>query len=292
MATYPLDNNATAGHDRLGFALCLAIALHAAIILGISFKQLERTQSAPRLEITLAQYRSDNGPQQADYLAQYNQQGSGSLKEKQLITSQQDALFHDANTNITSPQQSLSRPEQQRQRSRLQSTSNRLKLSQQHSTEAETAQESELGPQQLEKLNEQIASLQARLDIQNQAYAKRPRIRRLTSVAARQSLDALYLHHWRNKIEQIGNRNYPAAARRDNIYGELRLLVALLPNGDVHRVRVLSSSGHKVLDEAAIRIVHLAAPYQPFPHDMASKVDVLEIIRTWRFEKNLLTSKS
>src|SRR5690606_34014143 len=89
----------------------------------------------------------------------------------------------------------------------------------------------------------EIASLEAKLDIQRQAYAARPRIRRLTSVAARQSEDALYLHNWRTRIEQVGNRHYPEQARARQIYGDLRLMVALLPNGEVSDIKVLKSSG-------------------------------------------------
>ena len=69
-------------------------------------------------------------------------------------------------------------------------------------------------------------------------------------------------------------------------------MVALLPNGDVHQVKILQSSGHKILDQAAIKIVHLAAPYAPFPQQMQNNVDVLEIIRTWRFHKDRLTSST
>ena len=287
-AEYPIEP----GHDRLGFTLCLALVVHAAIILGISFSQLDRNRAAPKLEITLAQYSSETAPEEADYLAQHNQAGSGTLEEKKLITSKEQSLFQDTKVTETSFQQQSSRPKQQKQRSQLSSTNSPLKIAQQQSNEAKPEPKHDPGEVDIEKLSQEIASLEARLDIQNQAYTKRPRIRRLTSVSAKQSIDAKYLHNWRNKIEDIGNRNYPAAARKDNIFGELRLLVALLPNGDVHEVRVLSSSGHRVLDEAAVRIVHLAAPYQPFPRLLAAEVDVLEIIRTWRFQKNRLISSS
>jgi protein TonB len=280
------------GHDKLGFTLCLAMVLHAAIILGISFNQLERNRAAPKLEITLAQYRSHQAPEEADYLAQHNQTGSGTLEEKKLITSEQQSLFQDTAITPVSPQQEMSRPQQEKQRAQLNSTDSQFHIARQQSKEAELKPQHKTGDIDIEKLSQEIASLEARLDIQNQAYTKRPRVRRLTSVSAKQSIDALYLHHWRSKIEDIGNRNYPAIARRDNILGELRLLVALLPNGDVHKVRILSSSGHPVLDKAAVKIVYLAAPYDPFPRALAAEVDVLEIIRTWRFQKNRLISSS
>jgi protein TonB len=62
------------------------------------------------------------------------------------------------------------------------------------------------------------------------------------------------------------------------------LLVSIRRDGSLHEVLVLESSGHAVLDQAAMRIVHLAAPYAPFTGDLAD-FDRLEIIRTWRFER-------
>ncbi|MDT8399919.1 MAG: energy transducer TonB, partial [Pseudomonadales bacterium] len=129
------------------------------------------------------------------------------------------------------------------------------------------------------------ASLQAQLDIQRQAYAKRPRKYTLSAASTQKARDALYLDGWRKKIEAVGNLNYPEQASRDGIYGNLRLLVALRPDGSISDVRILSSSGYKVLDEAALRIVHLAAPFEAFPDSMKREVDILEIIRTWQFQQ-------
>lgn len=280
-------------HDRLGFAACLALALHAAVILGVSFNREPHSEAATKLEITLAQHQ-DKSVSEADFLAQHNQQGSGTLKEKAMMTTREQADFHDTEIREVAPQQQLSR-------SQLQPVSDSLLITRGSSNRqvavvdpADTQQADHQRADEMTILQRslEIASLEAKLDIQRQAYAKRPRIRRLTSVATQQADDALYLYNWRTKIESIGNQNYPAEARQRGIFGDLRLMVALLPNGEVHEVKILSSSGHKLLDQAAIRIVHLAAPYQPFPPEMRSKVDVLEIIRTWRFQKNRLTSSS
>jgi protein TonB len=88
---------------------------------------------------------------------------------------------------------------------------------------------------------------------------------------------------WRRKVENIGNLNYPEEARRKKLYGNLLLHVAVRSDGSVERVRLLKSSGHKLLDDAAINIVKLAAPYAPFPPDIRKEVDVLDITRTWQF---------
>lgn len=291
----PMNNPSDLANDRLGFALCLALALHAAIILGISFSPEQRQAAATKLEITLAQYRSDKAPEHADFLAQSNQEGSGTLEEAAMLTTREKAQFQDNVIREIAPQKQLSESEQQSKSTPVLVAQNESSHQQQQKTSQDQQQENREKRQAKITISErklEISSLEAKLDIQRQAYAKRPRIRRLTSVATKQSSDALYLHHWREKIEAIGNENYPEAARQQQIFGELRLVVSLMPDGSVFEVKILASSGHKILDQAAIKIVHLAAPYPPFPSEMQRKVDVLEIIRTWRFHQNRLSSSS
>lgn len=140
-------------------------------------------------------------------------------------------------------------------------------------------------------ISEEIASLQARLDAQKQAYAKRPRVHHLTSVSAKAHYEALYLDSFRRAVEEIGTRNFPQKALSEGIFGNVRLAVQLKPNGSVQNIEVTQSSGHRFLDEAAIQSVRLAAPFAPFPDEMRRNVDVLEIIRTWRFDaRERLTS--
>lgn len=237
-------------HHRLGLAFCLALAIHAALIFGVGFTREKAAKTLPTLNITLAQQRSQTAPKKADYLAQSHQQGSGTLQHKAVLTTPQQA-----------------------------------------NSQAITIQEVHQRPRQLEDMatvqrRQEIASLEAKRDIQRQAYAKRPRVRRLTSMATAQADDALYLHNWRSKVETIGNQHYPSKAKQQQVFGKLRMLVSLLPNGDVYQVKILQSSGHKMLDQAALEIVQLAAPYDPFPKAMQGKVDVLEIIRTWHFHNN------
>ena len=293
--TQPPMDDKPLSHDRLGFAFCLALALHAALILGVSFNRQERSAAPTKLEITLSQHRSKEAPEQADFLAQSNQLGSGTLDEKAMLTTRELAEFQDTRIHEVAPQQKLSQSQAQHATTPLLTTS---ATSQRQTTPRSEQQETaETNHQQTDVItiiqrSLEIASLEAKLDIQRQAYAKRPRIRRLTSVATKQSDDALYLHNWRSKIEAIGNQHYPSKAKQQQLYGNLRLMVSLLPNGDVHRIKILQSSGHKILDQAAIKIVHLAAPYAPFSHKMQSEVDVLEIIRTWRFHKDRFTSST
>ena len=112
----------------------------------------------------------------------------------------------------------------------------------------------------------------------------------MTSVSAKRAEDAAYLQAWKERIERIGNQNYPPEARRRQLYGDLRLLVSLRPDGSVLQIRVLQSSGYAVLDYAAMRIVRLAEPFPAFPSELRANADVLEIIRTWQFRSNHLTA--
>ena len=134
----------------------------------------------------------------------------------------------------------------------------------------------------------------ADLDVENPVGnpGAQTRVRRIIEERTQTPEDDWYLESWRRKVERIGKLNYPEQARERKLYGSLRLLVAIEPDGSLRDVRVIDSSGHKVLDEAAVRIVRLAAPYAPFPPGMRKQTDVLEIVRTWQFKKRGYASPS
>lgn len=127
-----------------------------------------------------------------------------------------------------------------------------------------------------------IASLSAEIDQKLEARAKRPR-RKFISANTREFKYASYMDAWRAKVERIGNLNYPDEARRKKLSGDLILDVALNPDGSVNEVMLRRPSGYKVLDDAAVRIVQLAAPFAPFPEEIKKEVDILHITRTWQF---------
>jgi protein TonB len=119
--------------------------------------------------------------------------------------------------------------------------------------------------------NSEIASLQAKLAQQRQAYAKRPRVKTLTSVATRASVDAEYLNLWQEKIELIGNLNYPQEARRKKIYGQLRLVVSLLPDGSIHNIEILQSSGQRILGRCRYSHRAYGCTFCTFPSRVAQR---------------------
>lgn len=132
---------------------------------------------------------------------------------------------------------------------------------------------------------QEIARLNAKLVEDTAAFANRPR-RKAISASTKEYKYASYLETWRRKVEAIGNLNYPEEARRRKLYGNLILQVGVRADGSLEEVRVLRSSGSTILDEAAVRIVHLAAPFAPFPPDIRRETDFLDITRTWQFLSN------
>lgn len=278
-------------HDRLSFTLFVAILVHALLIFGVTFNLAINKQQSPTLEITLATHQSDMAPDNADFLAQFNQAGSGTADEAKQLTTEHVAEFADTQIRQTN-QSSVAR-------SQPEDTSQVL-LTSTGAARQSVAKEPKVNPQEEQPVqgdsettvsaSDQIASLKAKLDRQREAYAKKPRIRRLTSVAARASEDAAYLYQWSQKVEFVGNRNFPAQALADGINGKLRLLAVVDKDGTLLSAEILESSGHRVLDDAAIQIVHLSSPFPAFPKSIKANTDQLEIIRTWNFEVSGLST--
>jgi protein TonB len=128
----------------------------------------------------------------------------------------------------------------------------------------------------------QIAALSAEIERKLEAKAQRPR-RKFISASTKEFKYAAYMEAWRAKVERVGNLNYPDEARKRKLSGSLILDVALNADGTVNQITIRRSSGTQILDEAAARIVNLAAPFAPFPEDIRRETDILHITRTWQF---------
>ena len=297
--------------ERFRFMLVLALVLHALLILALNFGLPDAPKPAQTLEVTLARFDDKNAPENADYLAQTNQQGSGESLEKHQPSTRESALFdsEQAQQQSAMAAQVISLPTEiqplesnnnSQSEAVLNETDQPLGLRDLLTTlkEAKTRattqedQEAKTSPPPLAGASTslvarkmEIANLQAKLMLEQEKMAKRPKVTRVTSASTLAHEDADYLDTWRQRIETLGNLNYPEEARSRSIHGSLRMLVSIRPDGSVHEVDILKSSGHPILDDAAIRIVQLAAPFQPFPLEMRKRMDLLEIIRTWKFEK-------
>ena len=282
------QEDAELSRERFGFTVFLSACAHAILILGIGFTYLSDSASEPVLEVTMAQYRSDIEPEDADFLAQENQLGSGNLDEPAALSTPFQSDFNADQINEVVPVAQSPRVENEmplRDDAVISTFTDGREISQQLD-ELEQEQDQPLDDSASnEELSVAIASLQAQLDRRRQEYANRPRRYTISSASTQKSHDALYLDNWRRRIEAVGNINYPEQARRNRIYGSLRLLVAILPDGSVEDIRILESSGHNLLDQAAVEIVTLASPFEPFPDELQAEADILEIIRTWRFHE-------
>lgn len=274
--------------DRLSFTFFLAIALHAFLILGFTFKLPDHNNTSQTIEITLATHKSQRAPEKADFLAQHNQEGSGTLDEAKQLATEHQAEFADTQVREVNPipQQQAASKEKIKEQQLLTTTAKSTQVAQ-VKLNPDEREERELNNEQLNnpsKYDAEIASLQAKRDLQRQEAAKRPRLRVLNSVSTKESFDAKYLNEWSNKIEQVGDRNYPREALSRRITGNLRLSVMINPDGTIYEIKVLQSSGQRILDDAARQIVRLSAPFAQFPPEIRKHADRLQIIRTWRFE--------
>lgn len=263
--------------------LFLAIAVHAIVLLGVGFKYSPEQPRAvaPSLEILLAKSRSDKAPEEADYLAQNNQDGGG-----QSDTANRPS----APTSSLSPldRQGLMPRQQQQQQAFNNAISLQRVISKPESPEQVESQQKnpekvQQGQHPVTQVQMQIAQLQAEIREAMQNYAKRPKQITLTA-RTREAVEAAYMAQWVRRIERIGNLNYPQQARQRGLKGELRLNVTLRHDGTLLDVSVSRSSGYSILDQSARQIVRLAQPYPPFPPNLREKADQIVIVRSWEFD--------
>ncbi len=287
-----MSTDTTAGHDRLSFTFFLAAALHGLLIFGIAFDLGKTTESPPSVTVTLATHQATTPPDEADFIAQANQIGSGTLDESKQITTDQLSPFSSENIATTQLQnQQQSSPDKALNPELINTHADAKKIastpqsapSQNHHADGKDTQD-------LKLLTQEIASLTAKLDRQRQQYAKRPRERVLTSVSTKTSTDAAYLNEWTRKVELIGNKNFPREAIQQKITGSLRLQAIIKWDGSLIKAEILSTSGHRLFDSAALQIIHQAAPFSLFPPEIRKDTDQLVIIRTWNFEINGLST--
>ena len=269
--------------DRLALTLFIATALHALVILGVSFeafKQDPADQNTPTLDITVVKSKNTPVPEDFDYLAESSQDGAGNTAEK--IRPQQQMIEQAPPPAAAESEPTPTRVLTQDHSSR--EAQNRNAAAPEQKPERASATELINRSMEMLTLNEQInQSLQA--------YSKAPQSK-FISARTKEFKYASYMRDWVAKVERVGELNYPDAARRQNLSGKLIVQVALYPDGSVREITIRKPSGHKILDDAAVRIVKLAAPFAPFPENIRAETDVLYITRTWVFtSSNRLRSR-
>lgn len=272
------------GADRLGFAFFIAITIHGLLIFGLGFSYLNSQPDIISLAVSMAQYPSEKTPLDASHIAQANQQGSGDESDKirQARTSQRPDYLADVLRDTKVLKQSATDPKMQHAAERAIATHQTSQLISQQLAAKGQQDSAYLENADSQNLLNELSSLRARLDMQQQAYNKLPKTLRLTTASAKKAEHAAYLEYWINKVELTGNLYYPKQARQQKLFGELQLAVTISPDGVVDSIEILRGAEHRLLDQAAIETVRRASPFEPFPLSM-NDWDKIEIIQTWRY---------
>lgn len=302
--------------DPLALTLMVSAVLHAVVIVAIKFEapDLQRFKdNIPALEIVLVNAKTESAPEKADALAQANLDRGGNTDEERRAKSSLPAPRDKPTETKVRPAEELKQTpkkaeldaEAERQ---LQRVAELEKQAQALMTQAKSRQMIEDEPikqaevPQPEKGRNReavsqtldraalasaiadMARLEAQISKQQDEYQKRPK-RKFVGARTQEYRFAAYVEAWRQKVERVGNLNYPEAAKEQKIYGQLRMTVSIKADGSLEKIDINQSSGHQILDDAARRIVELAAPYAPFPEDIRKDTDILSITRTWTFTR-------
>ena len=270
--------------DRFAVFLVLATALHALVVFGVGFgiSLTPPPRLADTLDVVLVQWRSESDPEEADYLAQASQKGGGDTTEPTRPSETVSGPLPGPQDGTDAQQAREQVPQvaiEQRELLAAESMSeSALRSNLAEQPEKPTPDAAELVRQSME-----MASLQPELSNETRWKSKLPR-REFISANTREYEFASYMSAWVSKVERVGNLNYPSELRARKLHGDLVLTVGIRQNGTVETIDVRRSSGIPEIDQAAVRIVRLAAPYAPLPDNIADRVDILHITRTWRFE--------
>lgn len=263
-------------------AVGIAALLHI-MILMLQFG-MPSEQDTSTKEIAVSLRISNDKIEHADFLAQTDQQGSGQFREAHRMSS---------DVPLPMPDQAA------RKEAMLQNSQDMLQQKQELSFEEKVlmttlswqkqAEENHRKKRQ-EELNSQfqakaamVASLEAQYTQRQKNFSRQQKIKTVDGIQAKQDVSAAYLEKFRQKVEFYGNRFYPESARIQRLAGDVRLMVILNQNGGIRAIRLLESSGHTVLDEAARTSLRKAAPFGAFDAKMKD-ISELRIIRTWRFD--------
>ncbi|MDP2143346.1 MAG: energy transducer TonB [Gallionella sp.] len=267
---------------RLSAAMALSVSLHAFALFGIALVLPEPANLANMmtpLQVVLVNSKSKTRPDKADALAQANLDGGGNTAEDRQAKTSLPTISDDQQFT---PEQVAKRVAELEQESKRLMT--RMKgdyTVAQPAPKKEQTSTSSSGEDLVQRSLE-IARLEAQISKNMDTYQKLPR-RKFIGARTQEYRFAQYIEDWRIKVERIGNLNYPEEARRQQLYGKLQLSVSIRADGSLDSIEVSRSSGHRILDAAAMRIVKLAAPYSALPPEITKDTDILTIVRTWTF---------
>jgi protein TonB len=266
----------------LALSIFVSIALHGFALFGIAFVMPDprsMTNDMQTLQVVLVNSKSKTKPTKADALAQHNMDGGGNTVENRVAKTSFPTLKDSRKFTPEQLAKHVAKLEEETKRvmTQLKSDHTIKQLDQKKFDGTATTNGEDLIQRSLE-----IARLEAQISKSNDYYQKLPR-RKFIGARTQEFRFAQYIEDWRVKVERIGNLNYPAQARLQKAFGSLQLSVSIRADGSIEKVEINHSSGQRILDAAALRIVKLAAPYSPLPPDITKDTDILTITRTWTF---------
>ena len=277
---YPKQRNLWWRDQLFIGAMVSATVLHL-IFLSVQFAMPSESDVASK-EIALAIRPGETKIEQADFLAQADQQGSGTFREAHRMASDMPAQAED----LSAGEQQMQALEQIQQKRELKFEEKVLMTVLSWQKQAELSERKKA----MEELNSQfqakaamVASLEAQYLKKQQNFSRQQKIKTVDGVQAKQDASAAYLDKFREKVEVYGNRYYPDLAKQQRLSGEVRLMVILNSSGGIRAIRLLESSGYDILDEAAKNSVRRGAPFGAFDAKMKD-ISELRIVRTWRFD--------
>jgi len=282
-----MSAGATAGSgERLSVTLLFSIIAHAVVLLGLTFEYAKPAPQLPSLDVILVQSASGKKPEKADFLANANNEGGGTSEKAVRPTDLVTAPVPKAQPGIAPMPLETGAREPQPASEREVLTQKKSNFAVHTETQAiEQPETTRPNPQAQTDRKLEMARLANELHNETQVYAKRPK-KKYISANTKEAADAAYQAGWVARIERIGNLNYPDEARRQQLQSDktlsLMLTAGIKRDGNLASVDIVQSSGFKLVDEAAIRIVRLAAPFPPLPANM--DYDELYITRTWEFQ--------
>ncbi len=275
------------GKDPLYVTVPASLLLHAGLYaMGFRPPDFPSAPPSPTFDVTMVIPSDMQAPVDADFIANANQQGSGTKDEKSRLKSQFAAMEEnlDVGADEVTAEKAVAEVVPKTEPEILTTKGQTNKIVDKRPEEQ--PQEAPIKPViDNSEQTQAIAKLMAEMSSQEEAFAKRPRIHFIDSLSAKGTVEAEYIYNWSKKLERIGNINFPKKALDLSLSGTLILNTTLDRAGRIKEIQISVSSGSKVLDDAAVNIVKLAAPYEPLPKKIREKYDRLNITRTIVFHK-------
>lgn len=268
---------------NLTLAIFVSLLLHA-VLLAVRFTPPDIFDKAREraLDVILVNSKSQSKPDKAQAKAQTNLDGGGNTDEdRRAKTPLPPSARTKEGTELIEAQRRVAALEAQQNAMMTQARSTRTVAAEKAQVTPNNTTAPAISGVDLASSAMAIARIEGQIARQMEEYNQRPR-KKFLGARVEEYRFAQYVEDWRQKIERVGNLNYPDAAK-GKLYGNLVLTVVIKANGELDRVEINRSSGKKLLDDAAQRIVQMAAPYAAFPEAIRRDTDILEITRTWTF---------